>query len=175
MTATANPIPLKKITTADVYGYGRAKGDEKLKVPAEHTLLYYVYGAVASSVVKPSKFDDNAIVLIGRFEAVRISDNQKFTSEQLYLPNNDYQKSLAKACEPNANGEIQEPEFGFMIGFMAGNSPMGYVFSCEPLTDTRVQDRLANVRKLVSDTDLLKRFNLKALAAPTPAAAPSKK
>jgi hypothetical protein len=165
MNATI-PIPLKKITTADVYAYGRPKGEEKLRVPDKYMLLLYVYGAVASAIVKPSKFDENQQVLIGRFEAVRVSDNQKFTSEQLYLPNKDYQTQLANACQPSADGVVNEPEFGFMIGYMAGNSPTGYVFSCEPLTDTRIQDRLANVRKLVSDTDILKRFNLPALAAP---------
>lgn len=53
-----------------------------------------------------------------------------------------------------------------MIGYQPGNSQQGYVYSEEPMTDTRVQDRLSNVRKLINEGELLKRFNLPALAAP---------
>lgn len=173
MNAIAS-IPLKKITTADVYAYGRPAADKKLRVPETHTLLLYVYGVVTAAVTKPSKFDEHQRLLIGRFEAVRVSDGQKFTGEQLYLPNRDYQNALADACKPNDQGVVSEPEFGYMVGYMAGASPTGYVFSCEPLTDTRAQDRLASVRKLVSETDLLKRFNLPALAAPVAETKPGK-
>lgn len=164
------PVPLKKITVAEVFGYGRPADDAKLKAPTSHVHLLYVYGAVTSAVAKPSKFNPNEKVLIGRFEAVRVSDRQQFTAERLYLPDRDYQLQLATACAPNAEtGEVNEPEFGFMIGYRPGNSPQGYVFTCEPMTDTRVQDRLANVRKLLSDSDILKRFNLPQLAAPAEA------
>jgi len=163
-------IPLKKITTDMVVGYGikMPEGQKfKLTVPDKHTLLMYVMGAVADALDKPTKFNAKQKMLVGRFEAVRISDRQSFSSSNLYLPDNNYQEALAKAvADGRANGEIVEPEFAFMIGYQAGSSPTGYVWSCEPLTDTRVQDRLANVRKLVSDSKLLDRFNLPALSAP---------
>lgn len=161
--ATSTPIPLKKITTADIVGKDFLK-----TLPKGHELLYYVYGAVTGAVTKPSKHKQEQKLLLGRFEAVRISDRQVFTGERLYLPDNDYQEKLAAASGPDKDtGEIREPEFGFMIGWRPqSSSPTGYVFSCEPMTDTKAQDRLSNVRKLVSETDLLKRFNLPALSAP---------
>lgn len=163
-------IPLKKITPDTVMGYGVkvAEGQKfKLTVPDKHTLLFYVIGAVADALVKPTKYNATQKMLVGRFEAVRVSDRQQFASANLYLPDNNYQESLAQAVmKGRESGEVVEPEFGFMIGYQAGPSPTGYVWSCEPLTDTRVQDRLANVRKLVNESKLLDRFNLPALAAP---------
>lgn len=163
-------VPLKKVTVDTVMGYGVkvAEGSKfKLIVPEKHTLLCYVIGAVADALLKPTKYNANQQLLVGRFEAVRISDRQQFSSANLYLPDNNYQNALAQSViKGRENGEIVEPEFGFMIGYQAGNSPSGYVWTCEPLTDTRVQDRLSNVRKLVQDSKLLERFNLPALEAP---------
>lgn len=160
------PIPLKKITTADVMKYGKAK-EWKLVAPEGFVQLMWVYGAVSDALVKPSKFDANQKVLIGRFEAVRVEDRQVFTGQQLYLADKNHQNALAQVIEKaQSNGEVIEPEFAFMIGYQPGNSPQGYVFSEEPMTDTRVQDRLSNVRKLLNDGDLLKRFNLPALSGP---------
>lgn len=158
------PIPLKKITVAEVMTQEFMKGTK----PTSHTLLMYIIGAVTGAVQKKSKHKEDQKLLLGRFEATRISDRQVFTAERLYLPDNDYQEQLAKASAPTADGEVNEVEFGFMIGWRPqSSSPTGYVFSVEPMTDTRAQDRLASVRKLVNETDLLKRFNLPALAAPT--------
>jgi hypothetical protein len=163
-------IPLKKITTDLVMGYGAklAEGQKfKLSVPDKHTLLFYVMGAVADAILKPTKFNAKQQMLVGRFEAVRINDRQTFSSANLYLPDNNYQEGLAQSVlKGRENGEIVEPEFAFMIGYQAGPSPTGYVWTQEPMTDTRVQDRLSSVRKLVNDSKLLERFNLPALEAP---------
>jgi hypothetical protein len=160
------PIPLKKITVADVMKYGKAK-DWKLIASEGFVQLMWVYGAVADALVKPSKFDANQQVLIGRFECVRVEDRQIFTGQQLYLADKNHQNALAQVVnKARESGEVIEPEFAFMIGYQPGNSPQGYVFSEEPMTDTRVQDRLSSVRKLLNEGDLLKRFNLPALAAP---------
>lgn len=160
------PVPLKKITVADVMKYGKPK-EWKLVAPKEFTQLMWVYGAVSDALLKPSKFDAEQKVLIGRFEAVRVEDRQTFTGQQLYLADKNHQNALAQVIEKaQVNGEIIEPEFAFMIGFQPGNSPQGYVFSEEPMTDTRVQDRLANVRNLLNTGKLLERFNLPALNAP---------
>lgn len=156
------PIPLKKITVAEVMSQEFMKSQK----PKEHALLLYVIGAVTGAVSKPSKHKEDQKLLLGRFEATRIFDRQEFTAERLYLPDNDYQEQLAKACV-TADGQVVEIEFGFMIGWRPqSSSPTGYVFTVEPMTDTRAQDRLASVRKLVKETDMLKRFNLPALAAP---------
>lgn len=160
------PIPLKKITTVDVMKYGKPK-DWKLVAPESFVQLMWVYGAVADALLKPSKFDAQQKVLIGRFEAVRVEDRQTFTGQQLYLADKNHQNALAQLIEKaQANAEIVEPEFAFMIGFQPGNSPQGYVFSEEPMTDTRVQDRLSYVRNLLNTGKLLERFNLPVLPAP---------
>lgn len=158
-------VTLKKITVGEIYAYGRPSTDNKLKVPSEPTKLCYIYGAVTGAVIKPSKFDDKQQMLMGRFEGVRVSDRQVFTSERLYLPDNDHQNALAALCGPDEKtGEIREPEFALMIGYRAdGKSPTGYVFTVESITDTRAQDRLASVRQQLSSTKLLERFNLPAL------------
>lgn len=160
--STQPPIPLKKLTVAEVIG------KDVLKTPpAKHELLCYIIGAVTQGVPKPTEYNADQILLLGRFEAVRLSDRQRFTAERLYLPDNDYQNQLAAAAKPTDAGVVNEPEFGFMIGWKPqASSPTRYVFTCEPMTDTRVQDRLDNVRKLVTDGAILKRFNLPALAAP---------
>ena len=154
------PIALKKITTKEIVG--------DLKAPDRFTQLYYVYGAVTGAKEGKGKFKDKEYVLIGRFEAVRVSDRQEFTAQRLYLPDATYQDSLAEmVLKGTADGEAVEPEFAFMIGFdKHAKSPTGYAFTCEPMTDTRAQDRLSNVKKLLNDTKLLERFNLPALAAP---------
>lgn len=158
------PIPLKKLTMAEIVG------KDLLKAPGTniHKQLAVIYGTVSSAAVKPSKFDENQKILLGRFEARNVITGQEYTSERLYLPDRDYQESLARACAPNPEtGEVNEPEFGFVIGIRDhAKSPTGYTFTCEPFTDVKAQDRLDRVRKLVKDTDILKRFNLPALAAP---------
>ena len=153
-------IPLKKITTKEIVG--------ELKAPTKFTQLYYVYGAVTGAKEQKGKFKDKEYVLIGRFEAVRVSDRQEFKSQRLYLPDATYQDSLATlALTPTANGEVVEPEFAFMIGYdVHAKSPTGYAFTCEPMTDTRAQDRLAAVKNLLGNSKLLERFNLPALEAP---------
>lgn len=162
------PIPLKKITVTDVIKYGKPAGF-KLLAPDSFVQLMWVYGAVADAIEKPTKFDPKQKVLIGRFECVRVEDRQVFTGQQLYLADKNHQLALAQVIEKGREaGEVVEPEFAFMIGYQPGNSPQGYVFSEEPMTDTRVQDRLANVRNLLSAGKLLERFNLPQLAAPVP-------
>lgn len=154
------PIALKKITTKDVVG--------ELKAPETFTQLYYVYGAVTGAKEQKGKFKDKEYVLIGRFEAVRVSDRQEFKAQKLYLPDMSYQDSLAATVlTPTKDGEVVEPEFAFMIGYdKHAKSPTGYSFTCEPMTDTRAQDRLAAVKNLLGNAKLLERFNLPALAAP---------
>jgi len=168
--STMEIIPLKKITVDLIMGHGvkLEPGKRfKLVVPEKHTLLFYVIGAVSDALVKPTQYNKEQKLLLGRFEAVRVSDRLTFSSQQLYLPDNNAQEALAQAVfKGRESGEIVEPEFGYMIGYQAGNSPTGYVWTQEPLTDTRVQDRLASVRNLVSSSKLLERFNLPALAAP---------
>ena len=156
--------PLKKITVAEIMGKDFLKAP-----PKEHAQLFYVIGACTGAVDKPSKHRDDQKLLMGRFEAVRLSDGKTFTSERLYLPDNDYQEQLAKASGVDANGEVREPEFGFMIGWQPNTkSPTGYVFSCEPMLDTKAQDRLSAVRNRLSESKLLERFGVKpALAAPS--------
>jgi hypothetical protein len=154
------PIALKKITTKDIVG--------ELKAPDKAMQLYYVYGAVTGAKSQKGKYKEKEFLLIGRFEAVRVSDRQEFTAQRLYLPDATYQDSLATTVlTPNADGEVVEPEFAFMIGYGPhAKSPTGYAFTCEPMTDTRAQDRLSNVKKLLNDSKLLERFNLPALEAP---------
>jgi len=154
------PIALKKITTKEIVG--------DLKAPDKFSQLYYVYGAVTGAKKQKGKFKDEEYVLIGRFEAVRVSDRQEFTAQRLYLPDTTYQDSLAMTVlTPTADGEVVEPEFAFMIGYdKHAKSPTGYAFTCEPMTDTRAQDRLSNVKKLLNDSKLLERFNLPALESP---------
>lgn len=162
---SAKPIPVKKLTVSEIVGKDFLK-----TLPKEHTLLCYIYGAVTAGVQKGTKFKGDQKLLIGRFEGIRISDNQQFTSERLYLPDNDYQEQLTKACEVTADGEAREIEFAFMIGWRPqSSSPTGYVYSCEPMTDTRAQDRLSNVRKLLTDSKILERFGLKGLTGPSDA------
>lgn len=154
------PIALKKITTKEIVG--------DLKAPEGFTQLYWVYGAVTGAKEQKGKFKEKEFLLLGRFEAVRVSDRQEFKSQRLYLPDASYQDALAHTVlTPTKDGEVVEPEFAFMIGYdKHSKSPTGYAFTCEPMTDTRAQDRLANVKKLLNDTKLLERFNLPALGGP---------
>ena len=170
----APPIPLKKITVDAVMGHGVKMEDGKkfkLAVPEEHTLLMYVIGAVGDYVLKPSQFNAEQKLLIGRFEATRLHDSQTFTSSHIYLPDDDAQEALCAAIESGRkNGEVIEPEFGYMIGYQAGKSPTGYVWTVEAMTDTRLQDRLGSVRKLIDTSGMLAKFNLPKL--PPPSSAP---
>jgi len=158
------PIPLKKITAKDVMEVEKGK---LLQVPDKHTQLFVVYGVVTASLKKPSKHDANQMLLMGRFKAVRASDRQEFTSQQLYLPDRDYQNQLATAnCPDRETGEVNEISLAFNVGYKAGASPTGYVFTCEPVIDYKVQDALADVEKQINFDKVLP-----ALAGPASSAA----
>lgn len=151
--------PLKKLTPGTVMG---VKKDDRLPVPESHTVLYTVYGVVTGVIDKPTQHNKNQKLLMGRFEAVRASDRQTYTSLQLYLPDNNYQEQLAAACRNKDTGEISEISCAFLIGYKAGASPTGYVWTVEPVLDTKAQDALADVRKMMPFDKILP-----ALAAPS--------
>lgn len=157
-------ISLKKLTIASILE------PRTLSVPANPERLCVIYGAATGATVKPTKFNKEQKVLIGRFEAVRASDRQVFNSQFLYLPDNTYQEQIANMCTNFETGETKEISFGFAISFKAGASPTGYVFTMEPMTDQKAQDALADVRKTLMPN--LDKF-LPALAAPATPAAPA--
>lgn len=156
-----SPIPLKKIAVKEVME--TPKG-QNLAIPeaGAHVQLFVVYGVVTASIKKPSKHDPNQMLLMGRFKAVRASDRKEFSAEQLYLPDRDYQNQLAAAnCPDRSTGEVNEISVAYNIGYKAGASPTGYVFTCQPVIDYKVQDALADVEKQINFDKVLP-----ALAAP---------
>lgn len=152
--------PLKKMSTATVMEMPRG---EKMQAPAAHTPLCAIYGVVTGFAKSKSAFDPEDVVLIGRFKAVRAKDRKEFTAEKLHLPDKTYQKQLAEAVKPDANGEIHYVNFGFNIGFAPmPSSPTGYNFTCSPMLDVKAQDQFAEIERQID----LDKFLPKLLKAP---------
>lgn len=155
------PTPLKKMTVKEIMEIGRGGA---LEIPKEHTQLAVIYGVVTASIAKPTQFNKNEVLLMGRFKAVRAKDRQEFTAERLYLPDSDYQKQLAQAnCPDRDSGEVFEINFAYNVGYKPlPGSPTGYAFTCSPVIDYKVQDALADVEKQINFDKVLP-----ALAAPS--------
>jgi len=154
------PTPLKKMTVALVMEIARG---EKMPAPTVPTGLCAIYGVVTGTAPAKTQFDKDGVVLIGRFKAVRAKDRKAFTAEKLYLPDNTYQKQLAAAVAPDANGEIHYVNFGFNIGFSPmPSSPTGYNFTCVPMLDVKAQDQFAEIEHQID----LDKFLPKLIAAP---------
>lgn len=140
-------IIVKSITPKNIM---QLKRGEKLPMPKAPTKLYVVYGAANGLVAKPTNFDADQFAIAGRFEAVRASDRQTFSSEYLYLPGDAHDR-IVTALNPNKDtGLIPELTLAFEVGYGPGESPTGYVFTCSPVLDTKAQDALADARKQVS-------------------------
>lgn len=137
---------LRKITARDVMELGK----NKMPVPTEFTPLYVVYGVCTGLVAKPTQFDSDSYAIVGRFEAVRAKDHARFSSEQLYLPG-DKHDYVVGLMQPNKDtGLIPEYQIAFNIGYGPDDkSAAGYVYTCSPVLDTKVQDALADTRKQV--------------------------
>lgn len=152
-------VSLKKITPKDVCGYGFAGPKFEFAIPEVRTMLFTVYGAADKARLKPTQYSDDQMLLMGRFEAVRLIDNVLFEASNLYLPDNDAQAAIAQAIKDLREQGVQDPvEFAYMVGYQKGKSPSGYTWIVDALTDTKTQDSLSNVRGLVSDQKLLARF-----------------
>lgn len=138
---------IKKITPKDVMELGRGA---KLPKPESQTKLYIVYGVANGLVSKPTAFDADQFAIAGRFEAIRASDQQRFSAEYLYLPGDAHDR-VVTMLKPNLDtGLIPEFQLAFDIGYAPNaDSPTGYTFSCSPVLDTKAQDLLADTRKTI--------------------------
>jgi hypothetical protein len=121
----------------------------KIPVPKAREKLFIVYGVANGLIAKPSQYDADQMGITGRFEAIRASDQQRFSAHQLYLPG-DSHDILVNALKPNLDsGLIPELRIAFEIGYEPGDTKTGYQFYCNPVLDTQTQDALAETRKQV--------------------------
>lgn len=144
---TSEVKQVKSITPKMILELGRGA---KLAKPEKPEKLYIVFGVATGLVPKPTAFDADQFAIAGRFEAIRAKDQQRFAAEYLYLPG-DKHDQVVNLMQPNKDtGLLPEFELAFEIGYAPNaDSPTGYVFSCSPVLDTKVQDKLADTRRQV--------------------------
>lgn len=121
----------------------------KIPVPKGREKLFIVYGVANGLIAKPSQYDADQHAICGRFEAIRASDQQRFSSQQLYLPG-DAHDVVVNALKPNSDtGLIPELQLAFEVGYEPADTKTGYGFYCNPVLDTKAQDALADTRRQV--------------------------
>lgn len=121
----------------------------KIPVPKAREKLFIVYGVANGLVPKPSQYDADQQVICGRFEAIRASDQQRFSSQQLYLPGDSHERIVAALAPNQDTGLIPELQIAFEVGYEPGDTKTGYSFYCNPVLDTKAQDLLADTRRTV--------------------------
>lgn len=121
----------------------------KIPVPKAREKLFIVYGVANGLVPKPSQYDADQQVICGRFEAIRVTDQQRFSSQQLYLPGDAHERIVAALTPNQDTGLIPELQIAFEVGYEPGDTKTGYQFYCNPVLDTKAQDLLADTRRTV--------------------------
>lgn len=129
---------LKKISAKTIMG-------GKVKAPEKQTDLYTVYGVATGT--RTGETDKGPWVsFTGSFEAVRLSDNAKFVSPQVFLPE-PMQGMLLSTLDGDAS-----VEFAVVIGNKPSDSPVGYEYTVRPLVKPQENDAVAQLRSQVVGT-----------------------
>ena len=149
---------VRKISSKTVMG--------KIEAPTKQTNLFHVYG-IAHKVRIGESDKGPWVALVGRFEAVRISDGQTFEAAQCFLPEpmSSIISEQLSITEPvlDGDGKAVKDENGIVktkrtsdsirfaleIGVKKSDSPVGYEYTTKPLMNPAEQDVLADLRKLL--------------------------
>ena len=149
---------LRKISSKTVIG--------KVAKPKKQTPLFHVYG-IAHKVRSGNSDMGPWTALIGRFEAVRISDGQSYAAPQCFLPepmsSMIAEQLLMTEDVVDADGKsvtdadgvqrtknlVDSIRFSLEIGVKKSDSPVGYEYTTKPHLDPSEQDALADLRKLL--------------------------
>lgn len=152
---------LKKIT---VKGVLERKPTAALLGDANNFAIMTVFGTATSCKPEKHEFGDGNFSeynrFRGNFSAVRVSDGEEFRSGTLIMPD------VAGDALAGVMADLEEGkasvQFAFFIGIKNSESPIGYEYTAEPLTEPQEHDPLLQMRR-----QLLGDSNTPKLAAPT--------
>lgn len=152
---------LKKIT---VKGVLEKKPTAALLGAVNTFAIMTVFGTATSCKAEKHEFGDGNFSeynrFRGNFSAVRVSDGEEFRSGTLIMPD-VAGDALAGVMMDLEEGKASV-QFAFFIGIKTSESPIGYEYTAEPLTEPEEHDPLRVMRKqLLGDASAPK------LAAPT--------
>lgn len=135
---------LKKISTKDIMNLTEAQTLEIAKSKKQD--LYVIGGDVAAYGIKPTTFGPAPFVL-GTFVAQNSITGERFASSKAYLPNDAAENIMAMFDKRSVDDPVH---FVMSVSVVESKkSKNGYTYMCEPVRDTSLISREAELVKLL--------------------------
>lgn len=132
---------LRKLTAKAILGGIPDQPPAKTTVP-----LFIIYGVAHGYVQKEGDYG-LWTKLLGTFEAVRLSDGQKFQSPQAFLPS-PYDEMIAQKLTTEGNDNVT---FAFEVGVKRPDTgTLAYEYTCKPVQQPGAVDPLAELRQSIT-------------------------